>query len=351
LIGFAGRRVIESTIKQELPADFQKAEFLMKHGFIDAIIPRQEMRGQLTNLLNFHAKQFIPKRETLIHSPTMTTSKLAVWDRVRLVRSAKRPSSQDYIEKIFEGFFELHGDRCFSDDPAIMTGLTRINGIPVTMIAQQKGHQMQERMEHNFGMSNPEGYRKALRMIRQSEKFNRPIIFLVDTPGAYPGIGAEERGQARAIADNLSELASVTVPVITLVVGEGGSGGALALSVGDRVIMLENSIYSVITPEGCASILWRDASLAPQAAEALKLTADDLLRFGLIDRIIPEGEDFSNENMDQVCQVIQEELWQTLLELRRLPRRTLVRRRQNKYLAMTRSAYSGPSANQYIDAL
>ena len=351
LIGFAGRRVIEQTIKQELPEDFQKSVFLLKHGFIDAIVPRQEMRSQLTWLLNFHHEPSVPRRGQIRRLPASASQPLSVWDRVRLVRSAKRPSGQDYIEKIFEEFFELHGDRYFSDDPAIIAGLTRIKGLPVTVIAQQKGHQIQERMEHNFGMSNPEGYRKALKSVVQAEKFNRPIIFLVDTPGAYPGIGAEERGQARAIADNLYELASVKVPVITLVVGEGGSGGALALSVGDRVIMLENSIYSVITPEGCASILWRDASLAPQAAEALKLTADDLLRFGLIDRIIPEGEDFSSENMDRVCQVIQEELWQTLLELKRLPRRTLVRRRQNKYLAMTRGSYYEKSASQSTDIL
>jgi len=342
LIGFAGRRVIEQTIKQELPEDFQKAKFLLKHGFIDAIVPRQEMRGQLDWLLSFHTRKTAFSKALPLRLPEIARQPLTAWERVKLVRSAKRPSGLDYIGKVFEDFFELHGDRCFSDDPSIIAGLTRIKDMPVTVIAQQKGHQLQERMEHNFGMPNPEGYRKALKSIRQAEKFNRPIIFLVDTPGAYPGIGAEERGQARAIADNLYELASVKVPVITLVVGEGGSGGALALSVGDRVIMLENSIYSVITPEGCASIIWRDANLAPQAAESLKLTADDLLRFGLIDRIIPEGEDFSSENMDQVCQIIQEELYQNLLELQRLSRHALVRKRQNKYLAMTRSTYCHP---------
>jgi acyl-CoA carboxylase subunit beta len=338
VIGFAGRRVIEGTIKEALPDDFQKSEFQLAHGFLDAIVCRSDLRSRLGWLLDFHTRKFTPAKDTQITPGAAAFFRqIDAWERVRQVRSAKRPSSMDYIDKIFEGFFELHGDRNFSDDPAIVAGLGLLKGLPVTIVTEQKGRQIEERMRRNFGMPHPEGYRKALRLARQAEKFNRPVVFLVDTPGAYPGVGAEERGQARAIADNLYELSELGVPMVTIVVGEGGSGGALALSVGDRMYMLENSIYSVITPEGCASILWRDSSKAPQAAESLKLTAGNLLEFGLIDQVIPEGEQLSYDNMDGVCRVIQQTTYQAILALRKLSPGRLIQLRQQKYLDMTRS--------------
>lgn len=261
---------------------------------------------------------------------------IPAWDRVKAVRAATRPSSMDYVKKIFKDFFELHGDRYFSDDPAIVSGIAMLNDIPVTIIAQQKGNAIEERMQRNFGMPHPEGYRKALRLIKQAEKFNRPVICFVDTPGAYPGLGAEERGQARAIADNLFELAGVKTPVVSIVVGEGGSGGALALSVCDKIYMMENSIYSVITPEGCASILWKDSSRAPEAAESLKLTAKCLKEYGLIDEVIKEPEGYSRDYMDAVCELLKERLYHTIKKLIKISDKKLVQRRQERYLDMGR---------------
>jgi acetyl-CoA carboxylase carboxyl transferase subunit alpha len=211
------------------------------------------------------------------------------YDTVRAARSNDRPTGLDYITNLFDGFFELHGDRCFSDDDAIVGGLALLKGRPVTVIAIEKGHNSKERTQRNFGAPHPEGYRKALRLMKQAEKFARPVICLIDTSGAYCGIGAEERGQAQAIAQNLMEMMSLKTPVISLLIGEGGSGGALALAVADRVWMLENAIYSVISPEGCASILWKDTAKANEAAESLRLTAKDALGFSVIERIIPEN--------------------------------------------------------------
>lgn len=211
-------------------------------------------------------------------------------DKVKIARGNNRPTGTDYMEHLFSSFFELHGDRRFADDPAIVGGVARLAGKPVTVIAIEKGHNAKERMARNFGAPNPEGYRKALRLMKQAEKFHRPVICLIDTSGAYCGIGAEERGQGQAIAENLMEMMTLRTPVISILVGEGGSGGALALAVSDQVWMLENAIYSVISPEGCASILWKDASRAADAAQSLKLTAQDALSLGVIERIIPEQE-------------------------------------------------------------
>ncbi len=263
-------------------------------------------------------------------------SGLTAWDRVKIARSATRPHSMDYILKIFNDFFELHGDRYFGDDPAIVSGIAMLNDMPVTVICQQKGRLIEEKIRRNFGMPHPEGYRKALRLIKQAEKFNRPVICFVDTPGAYPGLGAEERGQARAIAENLFELSAVKVPVITVVVGEGGSGGALALSVCDRLYMMENSIYSVISPEGCASILWKDSTLAPKAAENLKMTAGSLKEFGLIDEVIKEPAGFCRDQMDGVCMVLKEKLYGTIKKLLKVSGKKLVQRRQERYIDMGR---------------
>ncbi len=215
-------------------------------------------------------------------------TKLSAWDRVLLARHQKRPKAKEFIDFIAPDFFELHGDRLYRDDPSIIGGIGSINGVTFTIIAQQKGSSTEDNIRRNFGMPHPEGYRKALRLMKQAEKFKRPILTIIDTPGAYPGIGAEERGQGQAIAENLMAMSQLMVPVIALVIGEGGSGGALALGVANKVLMLENAIYSVLSPEGYASIIWKDASLAPKAAEIMKLTSYDLLDFDIIERIIKE---------------------------------------------------------------
>ncbi len=212
------------------------------------------------------------------------------YERVKIARSAKRPTGCDYIGGIFTDFFELHGDRRYADDPAIVGGLARIGGKPVTVIAIEKGHTAKERMQRAFGAPNPEGYRKALRLMKQAEKFGRPVVCFIDTSGAFCGIGAEERGQGQAIAENLREMMTLKVPILSILIGEGGSGGALALGVADRVWMMQNAVYSVISPEGCASILWKDPAKAEEAASSLKLTAEDAYRFGVIEHILNESE-------------------------------------------------------------
>ncbi len=230
------------------------------------------------------------------------------YDRVRLARDNNRPTGLDYIKNIFEGFIELHGDRRFSDDAAVVGGIARLNGNPVTVIAIEKGHTAKERTFRNFGAPHPEGYRKALRLMKQAEKFGRPIICFVDTSGAYCGIGAEERGQGQAIAENLMEMSTLCVPIISILIGEGGSGGALALAVADRVWMLQNAVYSVISPEGCASILWKDSTKAQSAAASLKLTAEDAKSLGIIERILSENEIGQKEFYDRIRKLLSEEL-------------------------------------------
>ena len=226
------------------------------------------------------------------------------YDRVRLARDNNRPTGLDYIKNIFEGFIELHGDRRFSDDAAVVGGIARLNGNPVTVIAIEKGHTAKERTFRNFGAPHPEGYRKALRLMKQAEKFGRPIICFVDTSGAYCGIGAEERGQGQAIAENLMEMSTLCVPIISILIGEGGSGGALALAVADRVWMLQNAVYSVISPEGCASILWKDSTKAQSAAASLKLTAEDAKSLGIIERILSENEIGQKEFYDRIRKLL-----------------------------------------------
>ena len=222
------------------------------------------------------------------------------YDKVLAARKAGRATGIDYINKIFDEFIEFHGDRRFSDDQAIISGIARLNGIPVTIIAHEKGKTTDGKLKHNFGSAHPEGYRKALRQMKQAEKFHRPVICFIDTSGAYCGIGAEERGQGQAIAENLAEMSALKTPIISVLIGEGGSGGALALAVADEVWMLENTVYSVISPEGCASILWKDAKRSEQAAESLKLTAEDLLGFNVIEKIIPETENIFEELKDEL---------------------------------------------------
>jgi len=236
------------------------------------------------------------------------------FERVQLARHANRPYTLDLIERLFEDFVELHGDKRFAEDPAIIAGFARFHGLPVVIVGHQKGRDTKQRSYRNFGMPKPEGYRKALRVMKLGEKFGRPIFTFIDTPGAYPGIDAEERGQAEAIAYNLREMAKIKVPIIVTVIGEGGSGGALAIGVGDQVLMLENSVYSVISPEGCAAILWKDASKADRAAEGLRLTAQHLFDEGLVDKIIPEPNGGAHNDYDQTARFLDSALSERLAE-------------------------------------
>ncbi len=258
-------------------------------------------------------------------------SKLTRWQKVQLARHPRRPYTLDYIERICSSFLELHGDRCFADDHAIVSGIAELEGFQLVVMGHQKGRGTKENIYRNFGMANPEGYRKAIRLLALAQKFRLPVVTFIDTPGAYPGLGAEERGQAEAIARSLYEMARLDVPIMTFVIGEGGSGGALAISVADRIFMLEYSIYSVISPEGCASILYRDAGQAPQAAEALKLTADDLLELGIIDGIIPEPAGGAHENYDEIAKRIKDRILSTLPELIGESRLKLLEARHRKY--------------------
>ncbi|KOY81213.1 acetyl-CoA carboxylase carboxyltransferase subunit alpha [Lysinibacillus macroides] len=253
------------------------------------------------------------------------------WDRVQVARHPERPTTLQYIEAMCEDFIELHGDRTFGDDAAILGGIAMFEGQPVTVIGHQRGKSTKENIRRNFGMPHPEGYRKALRLMKQAEKFNRPIICFIDTKGAYPGKAAEERGQSEAIARNLVEMAGLTVPVISIVIGEGGSGGALALGVANRVFMLENSTYSVISPEGAASILWRDGSLAKQAAEAMRITAPDLKELGIIDGIIPEITGGAHRNVAKQALSIKECISDTLQVLNSLSGEQLIEDRYDKF--------------------
>ncbi len=258
-------------------------------------------------------------------------SKLTRWQRVQLARHPQRPYSLDYIERITNFFIELHGDRAFGDDPAIVAGLAEIEDELVVIIGQQKGRTTKEKLFRNFGSPHPEGYRKALRVMKLGAKFNRPIISLIDTPGAYPGIGAEERGQAEAIARNLFEMSHLPVPILVIVIGEGASGGALGIGVGDRLLMMENAWYSVISPEGCAAILWRDSGKANLAAEAMKVTSADLLDMKILDAIIPEPPGGAHRNVDKAAEILKATILQELKELKNIPIDELIQRRVEKF--------------------
>ncbi|MCB6731754.1 acetyl-CoA carboxylase carboxyltransferase subunit alpha [Blautia obeum] len=337
LIGFAGPRVIEQTLRQKLPKGFQRAEFLVEHGFVDDIVRRENLKETLGKILEIHAVSW--KTENRIRtdaaelhhadypgsdSENLTNDKcdsdrgdsnpaginpyLTAWDRVQISRKTDRPSGSDYIEALFTDFMEFHGDRNYGDDKAIIGGIAKFHGKPVTVIVQEKGTNTKENIAHNFGMPMPEGYRKALRLMKQAEKFQRPVICFVDTPGAFCGIEAEERGQGEAIARNLWELAGLKTLVLSIVTGEGGSGGALALAAGDQVWMLENSIYSILSPEGFASILWKDSTKAKEAAAVMKLTASDLYEKGIIEQVIPEPENLTPESMWQVAERLNDKI-------------------------------------------
>ncbi len=342
LIGFAGPRVIEQTIGQKLPKGFQSSEFLLEHGFIDRIIGREEMREELSQLIKQHKKQ--TARECPAGTPAQAGEQFAkeresepektAWDRVLCSREKNRPVGTDYIEELFEDFMELHGDRCFADDRAVVGGIASFHGIPVTVIAQAKGRDTKENIERNFGMPSPDGYRKALRLMKQAEKFGRPVICLVDTPGAFCGIEAEERGQGEAIARNIYEMSALKVPTLSIVIGEGGSGGALAMATSDEVWMLENAVYSILSPEGFASILWKDSTKAKEAAEVMKLTAADLYERKMVERIIPEPEHLTKDSMVQVTEILDGEILKFLHKYGTITPDELAERRYKRFRMM-----------------
>ncbi|MDY3275395.1 MAG: acetyl-CoA carboxylase carboxyltransferase subunit alpha [Agathobacter sp.] len=300
LIGFAGPRVIEQTIGQKLPEGFQRAEFQLEHGFVDAIVERENLKRTLFQILKAHRPStgfanFDPLREDDSYEPTELMKERAAkaklldaWDKVTAARQMNRLASVDYMDAIFDDFMELHGDRYFRDDPAIVGGIAYLDGQPVTVIGVHKGKDLKDCAARNYGMPSPEGYRKAIRLMKQAEKFGRPIITFVNTSGAYPGKEAEENGQGEAIARNLYEMSAIQVPILCLMIGEGGSGGALALAVGNEVWMMENATYSILSPEGFASILWKDGKRAKEAAGVMKITAQDLKELHVIEDIIPE---------------------------------------------------------------
>ena len=320
LIGFAGPRVIRQTIGQELPEGFQSAEFLVEHGFVDGIVKRMNLKKTMYFLIKTHEKksantwaEFVQPGEQFVLSEILKEKSamqqpVSAWDKVRAVRRAQRPSALDYINRVFDYFVEAQGDRYYGDDQAIVGGIAFLDGQPVTIIADVKGKSMKECQMRNFGMPRPEGYRKALRLMKQAEKFGRPVISFVNTSGAFCGIDAEERGQGEAIARNLLEMSSLKVPVLCILIGEGGSGGALATAVGNEVWMLENATYSILSPEGFASILWKDSSRAKEASEIMNITAQDLLRLGVIEKILPEYGGASEQTTDAIAGKMKEEI-------------------------------------------
>ena len=356
LIGFAGPRVIEQTIGEKLPEGFQRAEFLLEHGFVDQIVKRENMKPVLGRILKMHdhvhpdcrkgkevrksdRTEPVPKAgmtekkagKKAAEQEPWSEKSLTAWERVCRSRSKERPVGKDYIDILFEDFVELHGDRYYRDDPAIIGGIAYFQGICVTVIAQAKGRTTKENLERNFAMPSPEGYRKARRLMKQAEKFHRPVINFVDTPGAFCGMEAEERGQGEAIARNLFELSGLKVPVLSVVIGEGGSGGALALAVAEEVWMLENSVYSVLSPEGFASILWKDSSRSVEAAKMMKLTAADLKKLGVIERVFPEPQNFSVLTMKPTAELLRAGLAEFLTKYQKLETKDLLEGRYERF--------------------
>ncbi len=343
-IGFAGPRVIQQTIKQNLPEGFQTAEFLLEHGMIDRIVKRDEMKHILQELLFMH-RPLTPMsywqrlRASLFHEKYRRTPSGAIelidektaWEKVKMCRNINRLSSMDYIENIFSGFIELHGDRYYADDRALVGGIAFLENRPVTILGGMRGKTVQECVETNFGMAMPEGYRKAVRLMRQAEKFNRPIISFVNTPGAFCGVEAEQRGQGEAIARSIMEMAGVKVPVLCILIGEGGSGGALATAVGNEVWMMEHSVYSILSPEGYASILWKTGERAQEAAEVMKITAQDLLEMKIIDRIIPEFGGATQENQIKIFPYLKEHILDFLRYYSQMNEYEIVDNRYNRF--------------------
>ena len=340
LIGFAGPRVIEQTIGQKLPEGFQRAEFLLEHGFVDRIVTRDEMKEVLGQILKMHTvtdekKEECPeKKKENRKNISEVKENVSAWERVLKSREKERPVGKDYIDRLFTDFVELHGDRYYKDDPAVVGGIAYFHGKAVTVIAQCKGKTTKENLERNFAMPSPEGYRKALRLMKQAEKFQRPVICFVDTPGAFCGMEAEERGQGEAIARNLYEMSALKVPVLSIVIGEGGSGGALALAVADEVWMMENAVYSVLSPEGFASILWKDSKRASEAAGVMRLTAADLKELKVIEEIICEPEVYREDTMVPVLCELEEKMEHFLEQYGSLSEKQLTDRRYDRFRRM-----------------
>lgn len=382
LIGFTGQRVIQQTIGGKLPEGFQRAEFLLKHGFTDAIVPRRDQRAVLAHILRLHVKgaaelasetapvfeeaelaeeftreEVAPKKAPGIldaaASALQNLQRLAfgqkaekeeesetrvsdgafrsAWETVKLSRAKDRAHAKDYIDALFPDFMELHGDRCYGDDEAVIGGIASFHGIPVTVIGIQKGRDFLENKRRNFAMPNPEGYRKALRLMKQAEHFKRPVICFVDTPGAYCGVGAEERGQGQAIAENLQKMAALRTPILAIVIGEGSSGGALGVATANEVWMMENAVYSILSPEGFAAILYRDAKQAELAAANMRLTSRDLLELGVIEKIIPEPEPVTYENIQTVARELEPELLEFIGKYSAMSRDELANQRYERF--------------------
>lgn len=371
LIGFAGPRVIAQTIGQKLPEGFQRAEFLVEKGIIDGIVERSDLKLRLAMLIDMHGNRkgyasfhkITGELGTLLNEDTDSSDaevssaektdsalsgldlnvddidvidgyKKTAWEKVQISRMAERPTSLDYIEAIFEHFTELHGDRSFRDDGAVVGGIAYLSGQPVTVIGQQKGKNTKDNITRNFGMVSPEGYRKALRLMKQAEKFHRPIINFVDTPGAACGIEAEERGQGEAIARNLMEMSALKTPVLSIMIGEGGSGGALGLAVANEVWMMENATYSVLSPEGFASILWKDGKRAKEASEIMKITAEDLKELGIIELIIPEREPAMLENIAEIAAYMKKNISRFLEDQNQLQIEEIAEQRYRRFRNM-----------------
>ena len=348
LIGFAGPRVIAQTIGQKLPEGFQRAEFLVEKGMIDGVVERQELKETVWKLLKIHqdsmqyihygktqnVENFPEIRSSRGKSGTDGKSELTAWERVEISRSKERPTTLSYVQQIFDEFLELHGDRAFRDDGAVIGGIAMFGGQPVTVIGQQKGKNVKENIYRNFGMASPEGYRKALRLMKQAEKFGRPVVTFVDTPGAACGIEAEERGQGEAIARNLLEMSGIQTPMVSILIGEGGSGGALGLAVTDEVWMMENATYSILSPEGFASILWKDGKRAKEASEVMKITAKDLKKLQMIEKVIREPEPANEENLPEIAEEIREDLDGFLRKSSQKTREEIVEERYERFRRM-----------------
>ena len=348
LIGFAGPRVIAQTIGQKLPEGFQRAEFLVEKGMIDGVVERQELKETVWKLLKIHqdSMQYIHygKTQNVENFPEIRSSRgkagtdgkseLTAWERVEISRSKERPTTLSYVQQIFDEFLELHGDRAFRDDGAVIGGIAMFGGQPVTVIGQQKGKNVKENIYRNFGMASPEGYRKALRLMKQAEKFGRPVVTFVDTPGAACGIEAEERGQGEAIARNLLEMSGIQTPMVSILIGEGGSGGALGLAVTDEVWMMENATYSILSPEGFASILWKDGKRAKEASEVMKITAKDLKKLQIIEKVIREPEPANEENLPEIAEEIREDLDGFLRKSSQKTREEIVEERYERFRRM-----------------
>ena len=342
-IGFAGRRVIEQNIREKLPSNFQTAEYLYEHGMVDMVVPRDELKDKIEKILSVLTKQKRNAKKINVTTPETDVKKVrgmgetAAYDKVLLARNENRPHFLDYINGIVDDWTYLAGDRLFGEDPAMCGGIGFWNGIPSVIIGQEKGRTIDTRQLHRFGMPNPEGYRKAQRLMRLAEKFNLPLISLFDTAGAFAGGAAEERGQSQAVAATIATGLDIKTPYVAVNVGEGGSGGAIAIGTGDRVLMLENSIYSVIAPESCASILWKDNKYKAVAAEAMKLTAKDMSELNIIDEIISEPSGGAHTDWQSTMKTLSASVTKHLKELQKISKDKLIKKRSEKFLLMTKN--------------